>query len=243
MAESIEGLESRIREAAKFLGGIKALAAKAGIPLSSMNEYLGGAKLPADRLVAIAHAADLSLDWLATGEGEMRARPRSVAESIIDAVDEPFRRLRAEGYGIAPPLPQAGAGSVPVLGLAECGLKGWYQEGPMRVRAMRPGDLLDPQAFAVIAIGKSMQPAGIEQGFLCFCSPAVSPDSGDAIYVERRSDKAASIKLYGRAEPEWIHLQGWLDPDDAGRQAPYTEQLKRSDVARLAVIIYVKRKL
>ena len=135
-----------------------------------------------------------------------------------------------------------GGGSVPVIGLAECGLKGWYQGAPMVVSAARPGDLHDPDAFAVMAIGVSMRPAGICQGFLCFCSPRMAVDKGDRVYIELR-DGTATIKKYLCRDETWLYFQGWLDPDEAGRQEPYSDQVKLDQVARLATIVYVKVKL
>ena len=135
-----------------------------------------------------------------------------------------------------------GGGSVPVIGLAECGLKGWYQGTSMVVSAARPGDLQDPDAFAVIAIGVSMRPAGICQGFLCFCSPRMAIDKGDRVYIERR-DGTATIKKYLCRDETWLYLQGWLDPDESGRQELYSDQIRLDQVARLATIVYVKVKL
>jgi phage repressor protein C with HTH and peptisase S24 domain len=156
--------------------------------------------------------------WLVTGEGEMAFSP-------------------------PPPMaaaPGAAAG-VPVMGLAECGLKGWYQRDLLAVTASRPGDFVDPDGFAVMAIGHSMVPAGILPGQLCFCSPRTPPSAGDAVYVER-ADGAATLKLYRGTEGEWLVLEGWLDPAE-GRPEPYTDRLLLATVKRIAPVIYVKRKL
>jgi phage repressor protein C with HTH and peptisase S24 domain len=155
--------------------------------------------------------------WLVTGEGEMA--------------------LTAPSPVVAP----GGHAGVPVMGLAECGLRGWYQRDLLAVTASRPGDFVDPEGFAVMAIGQSMVPAGIVQGQLCFCSPRTPPSVGDAVYVER-SDGAATIKLYRGTEGEWLVLEGWLDPVD-GRRDPYTDRLLLVTVRRIAPVIYVKRKL
>jgi transcriptional regulator with XRE-family HTH domain len=156
--------------------------------------------------------------WLVTGEGEMTL----AAPSPVFAA------------------PGAAAG-VPVMGLAECGLRGWYQRDLLAVTASRPGDFVDPDGFAVMAVGQSMVPAGILQGQLCFCSPRTQPSAGDAVYVER-ADGAATIKLYRGTEGEWLVLEGWLDPVE-GRREPYTDRLLLATVRRIAPVIYVKRKL
>jgi transcriptional regulator with XRE-family HTH domain len=168
-------------------------------------------------LRAVMDLFGVDIIWLMTGAGAMAA---------------------------AAPAPLAGLGAypgVPVLGLADCGLRGWYQRDMLGVAASRPGDFVDPEGFAVMAIGQSMVPAGIVQGHLCFCSPRTAPGMGDAVYVER-SDGAATIKLYRGTEGEWLVLEGWLDPVD-GRREAYTDRLLLATVKRIAPVIYVKRKL
>lgn len=193
-----------------------------------------------DKAAAIARAAEVRVGWLATGEGPMRAE--APAPRLSDStVSEVIARHNA-GLGADPGARLAAGGGVPVLGLADCGLKGWYQETPMEISATRPGDLLDPEAFAVIAIGASMRPAGIRQGFLCFCSPGIAADKGDSVYVERL-DGTAAIKEYVKRDATWLSLGGWLDPDESGKQERYGDQVRLDQIARLATVVYVKVKL
>ena len=207
----------------------RSFARRAQVSHSSLGQYLKGASEPTrPGLIRMAAAAEVNLDWLATGRGEMREPGRDSFAAIA-------RHVASLGG-------REGGGSVPVVGLAECGLKGWYQGASMAVSAARPGDLQDPDAFAVIAIGVSMRPAGICQGFLCFCSPRMAVDKGDRVYVERR-DGTAAIKEYLRRDETWLYLQGWLDPDESGRQELYSDQVRLDQIARLATIVYVKVKL
>jgi phage repressor protein C with HTH and peptisase S24 domain len=162
----------------------------------------------------------VSLDWLAAGEG-----PFHTVQRRVDFQEQ---------TGSRPP-------GVPVIGLTRGGVEGWYQPGPLSVNATRPGDFFDPQGFAVVAVGESMVPAGIFEGFVCFCAPSVPPSPGDAVYVERAGDVAA-LKVLNAITGEWLELTGWL-AEEAGRREPYTERLLVSDIGRIAPIIYVKRKL
>lgn len=130
---------------------------------------------------------------------------------------------------------------IPVIGFAECGLKGWYNEVALAVSAQRLGDL-GPSAFAVIAVGDSMRPAGIEQGFLCYCNPDDKPAYLDAVYLKRK-DGSSSLKMYGGEEGPWLKLQGWLKPDAGGLQKPYVDRIKRELVTLIAPVVYIKRKL
>lgn len=130
---------------------------------------------------------------------------------------------------------------IPVLGFAECGMKGWYNEVALKVSAYRIPEL-GSETFAVIAVGDSMRPAGIEQGFLCYCDPQNKPAHLDAVYL-RRKDGSSSLKIYGGEEEGWLKLQGWLKPDASGVQAPYIDNLKRDLITQIAPVVYIKRKL
>ncbi|HCA27793.1 MAG TPA: hypothetical protein DEP05_09205 [Betaproteobacteria bacterium] len=68
-------------------GSVSAFARKAGIYESLLRQYVAGSMPGADKLVAIARAAHVNLEWLATGEGPMDAPPRptlKVRESAAD---------------------------------------------------------------------------------------------------------------------------------------------------------------
>ena len=160
------------------------------------------------------------MEWLATGEP-----PVHKAERLAQFVEATGR-----------------SASVPVIGMADCGLKGWYSESTLAISATRPGDLFDPDAFAVIVLGTAMRPVGILEEFLCFCSPGTAADKGDRVYVERR-DGTASIKEYRGRDATWLSLRGWLDPDESGRQERHGEQVKLDQIARLVTVVYVKLKL
>ena len=71
-----------------------AFAQKCGISESIFRKYLAGASVPgADKLVDIARVADVSLVWLATGQGEAQATETPCApdtallETVIEAVE------------------------------------------------------------------------------------------------------------------------------------------------------------
>ncbi len=62
-----------------------ALARKAEIGESLIRRYLSGSEPGLDKLVRIAAAARVRLEWLATGEGPMRAG--KMAETLASAVE------------------------------------------------------------------------------------------------------------------------------------------------------------
>jgi SOS-response transcriptional repressor LexA len=216
---SFLGLGGRIRAVRGDLSQ-QEFADRLGTSAQTIGRYERDERSPDAAFVrALMDRFGIDPRWLVTGEGEM----------VLSSASAPV---------IAAPGAQGG---VPVVGLAACGLRGWYQRDLLAVNASRPGDFVDPEGFAVMAIGQSMVPAGIVQGQLCFCSPRTAPSVGDAVYVER-SDGAATIKLYRGADGEWLVLEGWLDALD-GRREPYTDRLLLITVKRIAPIIYVKRKL
>ena len=57
-------------------GGNKAVAQRAGLKLSNLNNYLRGVhRVPADAAGAVATACHVSIDWLLRGEGRMDYPP------------------------------------------------------------------------------------------------------------------------------------------------------------------------
>lgn len=192
------------------------LARKVGVSTTTIQNYESGQFPKGEHAVGLAVALGCSLDWLLAG-----VTPQCHQNA---------------------PTALSQQGGVPVLGLAKCSIQGWSQSTPLDIKASRPGDLHLPGIFCVMAIGNSMAPAGILQGQLCYCNPHDRYENGDAIYVERM-DNAASIKLFIAADESHMTLQGWLDPDEEGRQAVYTEKVRLDQVRRAATVIYVKRKL
>lgn len=93
---------ARLRQAAEAVDGQSELARRAGMSLSGLRRYLAGGEPTLSKLVALARAANVDITWLATGEGEMRARPpgadwqamRDDFAKVVKAVEE-----AVAGYG------------------------------------------------------------------------------------------------------------------------------------------------
>lgn len=224
------GFSGRLRTVLATLGPQREVAKAIGVSWSRLKNWLSGAAEPGlANLRAVADLTGVSLDWLVYG-----IEPQERRESGLAQPSEP-----------APPLMTAG--SLPVLGLAECGLEGWFQERPWAMHLLCPPDIADPAAFAVIAVGESLIPAGIHPGFACICSPGIPPVKGDVVFIERSDGGAANptgaLKLFVRADRDWVTLRGWLPPDEAGRQQPYEDRLARRVIRRLAPVVWIKRKL
>jgi phage repressor protein C with HTH and peptisase S24 domain len=202
-----------------------ALAALIGISQVSIGRMLSYER-PTKHVVDLAKALAVRPQWLAMGEGPMEAAGDEAGEGVAARLEAAIQTTRA----------------IPVIGLAECGLKGWWREEPMAVAAACPADLADPDAFAVIASGRSMEPEGIRPGYLLICSPGARPRTGEVVYVERRGGEA-SVKVFLRRGGDWIDFKSYLDPDEKGVQTPYNDRIARAEIARLAPVVYIKRRL
>lgn len=87
---------ARLREAVRTAGGNRVVADKAGIALSTLGEYLAGGEQKLTNTIALAKACDVSLEWLATGEGPIK--PGETAPSAPPPPPEPGPRfLKAFG--------------------------------------------------------------------------------------------------------------------------------------------------
>jgi len=206
----------RLKFAVDKGGGAKEVAAGTGIAHRTLYGYLrGDSEMRASSAAAIADFCDVDLQWLITGR-EPPLPTGSLSEVLAGAPS-----------------------SYPVVGLASCGLRAWYLEDEMSVGAELRLD--DPDAFAVLATGDSLRPEGVRNGYLCFCAPSYSRRPGDLVFVER-GDGTAALKRLVNESADAIVVEGWLSPE-GGRQDPYREEIKRSYVRRLAVVVYVKRRL
>ena len=63
----------RVAEAARLAGGVVTLATRTGLTRQVIGKYMRGESDPSrERLVALADAAGVSVEWLAAGRGPMR---------------------------------------------------------------------------------------------------------------------------------------------------------------------------
>lgn len=203
----------RLRECRRHLNLTQRdMAERIGVAFRSWQDYEAGRRKPGSQVIAALVNQGFNGTWLMSGQGE-------------------------------PMLKTPASEGLAVIGLAECGLQGWFQEGELAVRTACPPDLAtDPQAFAVMAAGTSMQPDGIRPGYICLCTPSASPKQGEAVYVEDHKNRAA-LKIFIQQDETWLTLKGWLAPETDGRQKPYIDQRRLSEIRRIAPVIYVKRRL
>lgn len=112
-----EGFSERVMMLAQNVGGIMELAKRADLSHQVVRKYVRGVSDPSrQRLVALARAGNVRLEWLATGEGAMRAdvgardvgaRDMGARHAIDDTV-----KMNAAPDGLVP---------VPLIGAAPPG--------------------------------------------------------------------------------------------------------------------------
>lgn len=173
----------------------------------------------------------ISVEWLTKGIGPMsRNENASSASRDESAARQDVSSLSARGV------------DVPVIGLASCGLSGWYNPGPMAFKLSFPVDHpYSPDLFAVIAVGTSMRPEGIKQGFVLYCDPAAPLAPNDVVFVEKK-DGSAAVKTFKKRDERWLYLEGWLPPNEEGAQKLYSEQLDVGIIKRVVCVVLMKLK-
>lgn len=208
------------------------LARALGIKPQSIRPVHQKKQIPSSWIEKISKNSGFSSDWIFFGRGPMRHDEDSAQESPSKAVSQD-----KSASSLDTPIT-----TIQVLGLASCGISGWYNAGPLAIRI--PVPIPYPNAknlLAIIAIGTSMQPDGIRQGYLVFCDPNITPQNNDAIYIEQ-NDGRVSIKKYLGKSDKWLYLQGWMEPDNEGIQKPYTEKILLEIVKKIATVVLVQRK-
>ena len=202
------------------------LGRKLGVGQQSISNARNLNKVPDSWIHKAAEGFGLSADWLLFGEGAMYRTEAPPPPPVEAMVQEPLRLSSKER-------------KLPVIGLAACSLKGWYNTGSLALSVSVPIEYATPAMFAVLAVGMSMQPGGIRQGHVALCDPDVPPEAEQPVFIKKK-DGTASIKLYRGQNEQWLILQGWLDPSEDGTQKAYTEQLALDTVAQIASVVMVR---
>lgn len=221
----------------------RAVAERLGIPQTTLSNYEKNKNQPDFALIEkICREFKVTSDWLLFGimpAAQATGLPAEVAEGIARSWAPPVFVSQPVGDD---PWKNAQWQEVPVIGLANCGDKDWYTPGKMALRIPLPvNHPYNPDLFAVLAVGTSMQPEGIRQGFVLFCDPAASIDPGDAVYIEKR-DGTASVKKFLKRDEHTLHVQGWAEPKADGSQQAYFEEIPAGQVSRIVCVVIVKRK-
>ncbi len=135
---------------------------------------------------------------------------------------------------------------VPVINLAESGIKGWkVRSSSTAMYVAAPPDIAKAGGFAVVAAGESLAPAGIPPGCLLFCSPKQTPIPGDIVYIEKKNGHVTINRYVGEVGQNFaLVLEGWLPRrDHSTPPQSFSLEVKTSTIQQIAPVIYVKRRL
>lgn len=139
-----------------------------------------------------------------------------------------------------PQLPK----SIPLVGLAECGIEGWSDQMEMAATTQIPD--FHAETIAAMTIGDSMEPAGIRPGNIVYADPRLKPRSGDIVYVARRNghgEGSATVKIYQEKKDGWLHLCGWLPKKHGGdRQKDFCIKENLDYVDVIAPVVMIRKR-
>lgn len=169
-----EKLGERIKYCASKLGGYDSLFAKTGIPVRTLNNYSAGINdIKSAALVSISKAANVNIEWLATGNGEPQK-----TYGFSDNPQESFHHDPMARIPIMNVTASAGGGSVVTTEDTD----GYLAFEPSWLHRM---GLNRAELFTMPTMGESMEPT-IKAGEYVLCSSAEHHTKiGDGIYVIR----------------------------------------------------------
>jgi phage repressor protein C with HTH and peptisase S24 domain len=171
-------------------GSGDALSRKTAIPRRTLEEYLTGVSEPkASRLLAIARAAEVSLEWLATGEGEPRGPGADAGSRLKYHSDELRREMKAaepSGRYVYIPLYdiRAGAGRAVVVDNGE----GVVDSLAFKEDWIRASLHVTPKDLRLVYVeGDSMEP-DLRAGDIILIDHTDTSARREGIYVIRMDD-------------------------------------------------------
>lgn len=240
-----DGFSERLRVAANNAGGVGELGRKSGVASRTISGYLAGKGDPSrERLVALAEAGDVSVDWLATGRGPIRSFDEALGELEQGAVEAGARiqeaATRYRGAGEA-----GGFVYVPRYDIeASAG-------GGAEVRSEQVVDYLafrgdwiraqglDPQHLALIeALGDSMAPT-IEDRDLVLVNLGRREVGRPGVYVLRRDHTLLAKRL----EVRWDAAGVIVRSDNPAYDDQVLDEREAANLEILGRVMWLARRL
>lgn len=174
---------ARVRLLVNRVGGSAELARRARLSRQMVDKYAAGSEPSRESLLALARAGEVSLEWLAAGEGPMQKRERR-ATIVADAPP-------GDGYIALPRYDvQASAGvGTPVLSEEVVDWVYFKADWLRRTLGLNPAQLT-----LIEAVGDSMAP-GIEDGDLLLVDVNQPALKGDGVYVLAMDDTLAGLMV------------------------------------------------
>jgi phage repressor protein C with HTH and peptisase S24 domain len=206
-----EDRRERLRKAVRRGGGRAVVAEVSGVSYGTLGDYLAGGEMKLSNAQALARATGVRLEWLATGEGPMRAgetleappAPGTVAVARYDARAAAGRRALSSEARI-----------IDEIRFDE----GWVR----RVLRRNPSDLAIIEAF-----GDSMEPT-IRDGDVLMLDTAIADLVSGRIYVVELAGELLVKRIQRRLNGALLVLS------DNDRYPP--EELSPTEAAPLRIV-------
>lgn len=202
------GLSERIREVMGKMSQAD-LARMAGVTDATVTFWLDGTtkSIKGEKAVLLERGTGYRASWIISGKGPKRV------ESTQQLDDSPVYAGR-----------RSGVRSVPIVGMAKMGERGFYEE-ISSIPGAGDGHIniatTDPHAYGLKVRGNSMAPA-IRDGWYVLVEPNAAPAVGEYVLVKLRDgQKMVKELLYQR--PDSIEV---LSVNNGERLTIYTEDLE-----------------
>lgn len=177
------GIETRIAAVANLYETRKQAALTAGVAVSSLSRWIAGEGMPAfDSLAALAAARGVSLDWIATGKGEMRLADSEGSESVLSATDADYAYIPlydayiSQGHGAW----NEGARVLAMLAFTRYSLR---KKG------------LEPKQLAAVRVDGDSNEPELSEGDTVMVDLSRNHFQGEAFYVIRLNDLLYAKRL------------------------------------------------
>jgi len=176
---------ARIERLCEMVGGASALAQKSGLSRRVIDKYVAGGSDPSrQRLVSLADAAGVSVQWLATGQGSPSGAPQPIArpDEPTPDFDQDFALLPRYEVNLS-----AGPGLVPA-----------HEDVEERLafsRAWLHRNLINADQSGLVRVrGDSMTPT-VPDGALALVNTAEARVDREGIYAFSREGEAYIKRL------------------------------------------------
>lgn len=177
------GIETRIAAVANLYETRKQAALTAGVAMSSLSRWIAGEGMPAfDSLAALAAARGVSLDWIATGKGDMCLADSEASEGGHSAPDADYAYIPlydayiSQGHGAW----NEGARVLAMLAFTRYSLR---KKG------------LEPKQLAAVRVDGDSNEPELSEGDTVMVDLSRNHFQGEAFYVIRLNDLLFAKRL------------------------------------------------
>ena len=235
---SREAFGARLAALADQQKSVERFAKDIGVSPSALRKWLKGHAEPRrDTLVALARAAGVSVEWLATGEGPMR-RGRRAAEPPLGLAETRPVYGSAADLGDDYVLLPKGRATLPAGENPEVQSDQIVDDLAFRADWVRRGLGLDPEQLLLIEAAGGSRQGGIRKRDFLLLETGVSRVRDGALYVLDLNGDLAVKRIRKKLDGALV-----IEGNDA---APQSEEVAPADVSSLPIVgrvVWVGRKL